>query len=248
MSNYFVTNSNNTTTSLTTFFNTSAPQTGPTTNYQESNGTDIGNLFTLYMFGSRSLCRFLTGTQDIGFYYQRDGFTRASVLTVNRQGQTVNPPGVFNMSPWYVSSVQMQLATWIWNLSTAAQSAPINYYLWFYYTFFYSGTSNLTCTLWGVCDNIATFYLNQGTGISMNGGWPATGVNPNRGNITIVPGLNYIRVCAYNLDSGSPAGLLIAITLVDSTGSAIVTTNGDWAISNSNSYDTGALTYNATAT
>jgi hypothetical protein len=81
----------------------------------------------------------------------------------------------------------------------------------------------------------------------MNGGWPASGnPNPNRGNITIVPGLNYIRVSAYNLNAGSPAGLLIAI--LNSSGNTIITTNGNWALSQSNSYNTGGLTYNATAT
>jgi len=237
MSNYFVNNSNS---SLTSFFSTEIPQTGPTTGYQESNGTDIANLFTLYRSGTRSLCNFLSGTTDIGNYYQRDPLSSVSVCVTNHSGQVVN--GVYNMSPWFVSSSQLSTAIWIWDITTAASSAPTFIYIWFYYTFFYSGAAN-TGTLWAVCDNFGTFFLNQGTGITIDGGWPTSG---NRGNISIVNGINYIRVCAYN--SGGPAGLLIA--LLDSDGNTITVTNSNWSISYSSdsTYNSGALIYNSTAT
>ena len=235
MSNYYVNS-----TSLTSFFNTQKPQSGPTTGYQQSNGTDIASLFTLYMFGTRSLCKYLSGTTDIGNYYQRDSFTIAPIC-VTYGSTTYN--GVYNMPPWYVTSSQMSTATWIWDRTTAASDAPVNQYLWFYYTFFYSGAAN-TGRLWAITDDQGTFYLNQGTGIGISGGWPTSG---DRGNISIVNGLNYIRVSAYN--QGGPAGLLISI--LDSGNNKIATTNGNWAISGPTAnYNTPsqALTYNSTAT
>lgn len=236
MSNYFVNNS-----SLTTFFNTQKPQTGPTTGYNQNDGSYIANLFTLYRSGTRSLCKFLSGTTDIGNYYQRDSLTIAPICVTNYSGTVVN--GVYSMTPWNVTSSQMSTAIWIWDRTTAANNAPANQYLWFYYTFYYSGSNNIG-TLWAICDDIGTFYLNQGTGIGIDGGWPASG---NRGNINIVNGLNYIRVCGYNIDG--PAGLLISI--LDSGGNVVATTNGDWSISGpTSSYNvpSQALTYNSTAT
>jgi hypothetical protein len=224
MSNYLV---NNTTTTLNNFYNTTNPQTGPTTNYQQNDGTDVGNNFKLYVYGARTACNYLVGSTDIGTYYQRD----------STSGTTTFNLGPANMSPWFVTTTQSQNARWIWNVENANITAPVNVFIWFYFTFFYNGAAN-TGTLYAACDNIGTFYLNNGTGIDISGGWPTNVTS----SVNIVNGLNFIRVCGYNL--GGPAGLLIAIS--DSSGTNIVNTNGSWVntISTNNTYNQGAEPFN----
>ena len=224
MSNYLV---NNTSTSLNNFYVTTNPQIGPTTNYIQDNGTDIGSNFKLYVYGTRKACNYLSGTTDIGTYYQYDS-TKAS-----------DDLGAYNIAPWNVTTSQTSNARWIWNNANAASSATAYIYIWFYFTFHYSGSAN-TGTLYAACDNHSTFYLNGGTGITIDGGWPTT----RQISISIVNGLNYIRVCAYN--SGGPAGLLIAIN--DSKGTNIVNTSSAWvnSISNNGKYNQGEQAFNTT--
>jgi hypothetical protein len=227
---------------LTTRYKTTNAQTGPNTNYKDV-VTDIGNSFKLYMFGSRNICKYYVGIKDIGNYYQFDAYTNA-IINDTRLGSSYS--GAYNMPPWNVTETKMQNAKWIWNNSDAANAVAPYVYLWFYYTFFYSGADN-TGTLYAVCDNIGTFYLNQGTGIVITSGWPGTNVSADRGNITIKNGLNYIRVSAYNDGPGNnPAGLLV--TIVDSNGTAVANSNSDWAYGTSNAYQAGADTYNTIAT
>ena len=224
MSNYLV---NNASTSLNNFYVTTNPQIGPTTNYQQNDGTDIGSNFKLYVYGTRKACNYISGTTDIGTYYQYD----------STSGTTTFDLGAFNISPWNVSTTQMSNARWIWNNANARTDAPTFVYIWFYFTFNYAGSAN-TGTLYATCDNFSTFYLNSGTGITINGGWPTAITS----SISIVNGLNYIRVCAYN--SGGPAGLLIAIN--DSSGTNIVNTSNAWVntISTNSTYNQGAQPFN----
>jgi hypothetical protein len=112
--------------------------------------------------------------------------------------------------------------------------------IWFYYTFYYSGSTNSTIELWAVTDDVGYFSLNQGGYIDISYGWPVTSVSTYRGYVTVVNGLNYIRVYAYN--NGGPAGLLISL-YDEYQGGSIATTNGNWAINIGD-----ALPYNPSAT
>jgi hypothetical protein len=224
MSNYLV---NNTSTNLNNFYVTTNSQIGPTTNYKQNDGTDIGSNFKLYVYGTRKACNYMSGTTDIGTYYQYD----------STSGTTTYDTGAYNTYPWYISTSQMANARWIWNTANARDSASSYVYIWFYYTFYYSGSAN-TGTLYSSCDDVGTFSLNGGTGININGGWPTA----RSSSISIVNGLNYIRVCAYNM--GGPAGLLIAI--YDSNGTNIVNTSTAWvnSVSTNSTYNQGGQPFN----
>jgi len=111
----------------------------------------------------------------------------------------------------------------IWNCVNADTIAPPNVYIWFYYSFYYSGPAN-TGTFYGFCDNNGYLYFNNTAIGDVNGGWG--GGNITR-SIPIQNGMNYIRITAYNAGSGNnPAGVLASI--YDSAGYFLAGTGPDW--------------------
>jgi hypothetical protein len=206
----------------------------PFNHYTIGGTVELDDNFSLYMFGTRSLTGFSESGTDLGFYFQVDAPTYANDL------------GAYNVAnPWGgAQGAKFQYARWIWNEAGAIASAVANSYMWYYYTFYYTGAAN-TGTVYGICDNYAGFYLNGAYVGSMDGGW-GTGSNGNSFSISIVNGMNYIRIAAYN--GGGPAGLIVA--LYNSAGTNIVNTNGNWAVATSTTYNDAstAKTFNATAT
>ena len=197
--------------------------------YYLTNSNSNLNKLMLYVYGTRTNSSpvFKINGVDIIKYFQQDSVTYADEL------------GNYTLSPWGTQNARFKYARWIWNDPNAASTASANINLWFYYTFYYSGASN-TGTVYGMCDNVANFWFN-GTSIgSIGGGW-ATGSNGTSYSISIVNGLNYIRVAAYNDGTGA-AGLLV--TLYDSGGNHITSSSRDWVVTTSSSYNTGAYTFN----
>jgi len=192
---------------------------------------------TLYMHGTRTSSNYLINGDDIGRFFQVDNFTKAIDL------------GEYNIaianSTWGgQQSTIFSSARWIWNVAGAISGAPANVYLWFYYTFYYSSASN-TGKINVICDSNANVYFNGVDKGAANSGWGQNSVG-NEKTITIVNGLNYIRIAAYNYGTVSnSAGLLV--TVRDSAGNTIANSNSDWAfsVSTNNTYNSGSLTYNA---
>lgn len=186
------------------------------------------------MFGTRSLSGFSESGTDLGFYFQVETPTYANDL------------GAYNVAnPWGgAQGTKFQYARWIWNEAGAVNDAAAYSYMWYYYTFYYTGSQN-TGTVYGICDDVGRFYLNGSDVGSMGGGWGPNS-NGNSFSVSIVNGMNYIRISAYN--SGGPAGLIVA--LYNSEGTNIVNTNSNWAVATSTSYNDAstAKTFNATAT
>jgi hypothetical protein len=168
------------------------------------------------MFGKRETVRFEIGGADIGKYFQQDStFSRAIQLSSSNAAWDIwVPPTVTN---------KFASAKFIWNVANADISAPVNVYIWFYYTVYYSGTSTKSCKLYGIIDNVANIFINDDAVISLDNTVSAsTGYTVN-----IIPGLNYIKVLAWNSDSyANPAGL--KLTIVDGA-TLIIATNSDWA-------------------
>jgi hypothetical protein len=192
-----------------------------------TNNRDISNNFTLYMYGTVQNSFFRTNNIDIGNLLQVDSFTSAVELSSNTS----------NMSPWNNNDTHIQPAKWIWNISSAASSAPANIFLWFYYSFYYTDSQN-TGTIYISADNYSTTYINGGSGIVCNVFNTCTVQT-----FTILNGFNYIRTSTYNGESESnPAGLIIAI--YDSNSIYVCGTNNTWTMSTSSGYQTGALSYN----
>jgi hypothetical protein len=96
-----------------------------------------------------------------------------------------------------------QYARWIWG-NKIMEGINEGYAYWFYYTFYYDGNTN-TGTIYGACDDAAYLYFNN-TAIGSISGNYNTGASgaTNNYSVSIVKGLNYIRVAAYN--GGSTKG------------------------------------------
>ena len=179
-------------TSLLTIFNITNPQDGPVTGYLQS-GTDIGTKFKLYMHGTREKCFYNITIDnvkyDLGFFFQKDSFSPVQQL------------GLYNMSPWNITTGATGMNSntyWIWPTSNANLNAPGSsdgYYYWFYYTFYYNGSQN-SGKIYSCCDNYSKIYFNNVFIANNNGGYGGSVVNTN--NVTINPGLNYLRISAYN--------------------------------------------------
>jgi len=155
-------------------------------------GTDeLDDHFSLYVHGTRSKSYFLEGGTDLGYYFQVD-----SVLKVIEIGAYVNSivGGTANNAK-YVN------AKWIWP-SYTMQGINDGYTFWFYYTFYYSGSAN-TGTIYGACDDYAYLYFNSTAIGTLSGAYATTGAT-NSYSVSIVNGLNYIRIAAYN--GGSTSG------------------------------------------
>lgn len=212
--------------------NTKYQTTGPgkiLNTFYRTNQIDVSNNFTLYMHGTVLPTSFFrTNNIDIGNLLQVDNFTSAIELS---------PTNTYNMGPWNNTQTNLAPAKWIWNITDAATSAPPNIYLWFYYSFYYTGSQNQG-TIYISADNNSTTYMNGGTGIVSNIFTTSTVQT-----VTILNGFNYIRTSTYNAGTeANPAGLIIAI--YDSNSIYVCGTNNTWAMSTSSAYNTEALPYN----
>jgi hypothetical protein len=232
---------------LLNIYKTTNPISLPLDHYLINRSQQLDDKFSLYKFGTRKKSYFLENGVDIGSLFQIDSENFSFEL------------GVYSMAPWNMSTTSSKFvnAKWIWNISTAATSAPGSgnnpaVFLWYYYTF-YSNTAN-TGTIYGSIDNQGIIYLNGTAVLSNSGGsWP----NGTNGSINILKGLNYIRVACYNdgidTNNTNPAGLLVAV--YDSGNNNIANTNSNWSwsqVASSNNtianYTSGGITFNATAT
>ena len=214
--------------------NTRYKTTGPgkiLNTFFRTNNRDISNNFTLYMHGTVLPTSFFrTNNIDFGNLLQVDNFTSAIELS---------PTNTYNMGPWNNNETKLAPAKWIWNIaSAAAGTTPFNIYLWFYYSFYYTGSQNQG-TIYISADNNSTTYINGGTGIISDN----TYTTSSNTTFTILNGFNYIRTSAYNAGTTTnPAGLIIAV--YDSNSIYVCGTNNTWAMSTSSAYTIGALAYN----
>jgi hypothetical protein len=236
MSNFYLSKG----TKLSSIYNVTAPQTGPATNYLES-GTDIKSKFLLYMFGTCKNSGYLVKGVDIGASYQIDAIgSSASNNALGFSGGSsknyANELGNYTLAVWGgAQGAVFANAKWIWNDPAGASGCVANSYMWFYSTFYYSGSS-VNGRAYGICDDVAYFYLN-GTGIgTFSAGWGA-GSNGNNYAITLIQGINYIKIAAYN--TGGPAGLIA--TFYDGASVNVANTNGSWAFTLSSAYQSGSL-------
>ena len=189
-----------------------------------------------YMHGKRNPTGFKVNDIDIGQYFQQtlpfDGsYGHCFEIEYNAFGTVAN-----------ISDTDARVI-WPENIVASQTSFTNSVYYWLYYTFYYGGSANTGNMYWR-CDNYAYIYFNN-TGI---------GNSSNSLSISILNGLNYIRVAAYNagaVGTGNPGGFYAA--LKNSGGSVVAVTNTNWTwsltpstYSTDASYSdiTGALTYN----
>jgi hypothetical protein len=177
------------------------------------------------MYGTVQNSFFRTNNIDIGNLLQVDSFISAIELS---------PTNTYDMAPWNNTTLQLAPAKWIWNISSAATDAPVNVYIWFYISFYYTGSQN-TGTIYIATDNFSSTYINGGSEILCS--VFSTTVSE---TFTMLSGFNYIRTSTYN--SGGPAGLIIAV--YDSNSIYVCGSNNTWTMSTSSGYQTGALPYN----
>lgn len=201
MSSFFRSNNND----LYTIYKTVNPIPIPLNHYLINTSQQLDNNFSLYKYGTRKKSYFRENGVDIGSLFQVDAETFVNILG-----------GSYNIYPWGINSTLFQNANWIWATANANISSPgsdAGIFYWFYYSFYYSGEPN-TGKIHGICDNIALIFFNNSTSIEISGGWNqgASGTTTNA-NISIVKGLNYIRVAAYNIGSGTTnvSGLNVTI-------------------------------------
>jgi len=186
---YFLTNQKNI---YTTFL--TGPLTVPLNYYKTiSNNEQLTNKL-YYIHGTRKRSFFLENGVDIGSLLQYDTVTYVFLL-----GTT------YNTYPWGINPIVFQYANWIWSTAHANISSPGSTdgkFYWFYYSFYYSGEAN-TGKIHGICDNTGLMFFNNSSGIA-TGSWNQgiNGVTTNA-NISIVKGINYIRVAAFNYGSGT---------------------------------------------
>jgi len=180
-----------------------------------------------YMHGTRSNTGFKVNGIDIGQYFQQtlpfDGsYGYCFEIEYNAFGTVAN-----------ISDTDAKI---IWPENTGIpQGSDGNVYYWLYYTFYYGGSAN-TGTMYWRCDDAAYLYFNNA----------AIGNSSNTLSISIVNGLNYIRVAAYNgggVGPGNPGGFYAA--LKDSGGNVVAVTNSNWTWSLvPSAYSTTSLYYN----
>ena len=223
-------------TNLISIYNTTKPQIGPVTRYLQS-GIDLGNKFTLYMHGTREKCNYNTTIgdvkYDVGYFFQKDAFLPVKVI------------GIYYMAPWNITIGATGLNNntyWIWATSGANIDAPGssngNYY-WFYFTFYYNGSQNIG-KIYSACDNISKIYFNNIFIAQNDGGW--VGSNVNIKNVSIQPGLNYLRIAAYNLGYGN------ILSSISGYSSSSVNGNNMVYTFNTVGNNTGSIRFNSNAT
>jgi len=140
--------------------------------------------------------------------------------------------GAYNTGPWGCWDFVDKNAQWIWYTPNAAGNAPNNTGapITLISKFNYTGTGYARATIYGICDNTSTVYLN-GTNVGkIEGGWGWGWGGNGRGiaiSVSIQPGLNYI--CAEVTNWGGPAGFILSI--LDSNNRVLFNTTTSWKYS-----------------
>jgi len=133
--------------------------------------------------------------------------------------------GDYNIGPWGVRDFLDKSAKWIWYTRNAQRNAPNNVGspVTLIGSFNFTGSRYTNASIYGICDNASSVYLNGALVGRIDGGWGGGGRGI-RINVVLPPGLNYISVEVQNM--GGPAGLLLSI--LDSSNRSIVNTNSSW--------------------
>ena len=201
-----------------------------------------------YMHGTRDSTGFKVSGIDIGQYFQQTLPYDSYGYCFETNYFTIHNLGVFNAFTWIVGD-----AKGIWPENTLSNqyitTASVSY--WLYYTFYYGGTAN-TGTIGCWVDNIAYIHFNNsaiGTVADQTG-------SPSTYSISIVNGLNYVRVACYNGGAAVNPAIFIAV-LKDASSNVVAVTNSNWTWSlTPSTYATtslyrdfsGALTFYTTPT
>jgi hypothetical protein len=168
--------------------------------------TDIVQNRPLYMHGSRNPLGFRINNIDIGHYYQQTPLIDGSYgycYNVN----TTTIPALLKASD----------AAFIWSENNSLAQTTVSY--WLYYTFNYTG-SNYSGTMYSYVDDYAVIYLNNIYVANIN--YP----NINTTSVTLVYGLNYIRVGVFN--TAVDSGFIAAIYDGASTPVLVAKTSQNW--------------------
>ena len=178
----------------------------------------------LYMHGPRNPSGYSVNGIDIGYYYQQsspiDG-KYGYCFTLNRS--YVREPDT--------ASVKLREygSPLIWpentDLGQTTNSLP-NVSYWLYYTFNYTG-SYYNGTVYLLADNVAVVYLNNK--YVTNHRWGSSVVSTSA-SITLVHGLNYIRVGVANTEIRGANGSFFTAVFVDGAPTPVVVakTNQNW--------------------
>lgn len=184
------------------------------TNKYTINNNTIQFNSPLYMYGTRKQSNYLIDGVDIGYYYQYNTTTPAIVV------------GGVSTGTWGTMNTVFTNAYWIWNAENTAVSAVTNEQLYFYHTFFNSG-SPYTGRCYIAVDNIGTFTFNNIFIGNCNGGYG----NNSQGfifDVNVVTGLNYIKISGLNAGTANnPAGCIFAMT---KSGINIINSGADWYV------------------
>ena len=168
--------------------------------------SDIVQNRPLYMHGSRNPSGFRINNIDIGHYYQQTPLIDGSYgycYNVN----TTTIPAILMASD----------AAFIWSENNSLAQTTVSY--WLYYTFNYTG-SNYSGTMYSYVDDYAVIYLNNIYVTNINH------PNTNTTSVTLVYGLNYIRVGIFN--TGVDSGFIAAIYDGATTPVLVAKTSQNW--------------------
>ena len=228
---------NSTTDITTTNVNTVLPIAGvygfapliPNTQLSSYYARQSNTLFSnspYYMHGTRNRTGFQKNGVDIGFYFQQTppydgsyGYCFETNYTNNTNAGISNIYGTEAKIIWPENAADGQATT----------TDPI-YAYWLYYTFYYSGTAN-NGTFYAEVDDVAYLYFNNTAigQITYANTFGNTAISTAPANyysytISIVNGLNYIRVACYN--AATLCGFYAS--LKDSGGNVVAVTNSNW--------------------
>lgn len=199
------------------------------------NGTNPFSNIPMYKEGAtRSPIGFQLSGADIGYYYQpNDGLL----------GYCYDVSTTYSHPSFVYSQITSSTATDIW-INTGATSAQGNSY-WLYYSFYYSGSS-YSGTFHAAIDCSGYLYFNT-IGKGLITAKPAINNTGNTGGIpvTLVRGLNYIRVATYTNAAGTnPCAFIAAI--YDGASNVVAVSSKHWSWANTTAgYASPSLYYNA---
>lgn len=133
--------------------------------------------------------------------------------------------GSFNMGPWSAVNFIDNTASWIWWTQNAQYDAPANSVVpvTLVTTFNYTGSSFLNATIYCMCDNFSSVYLNSSLVGNVINGWEGGGSGI-KFPILISPGMN--SVYAEVLNYGGPAGFIM--TILDGNNKVLFNTDSSW--------------------
>ena len=150
------------------------------------------------------------------------GINMANYSSVYVLGSVTSPP-------WSVTNFPDTNAKWIWYVSNAQKSAPVNTGspITFIYGYNYAGSSYVNATVYALNDDSGDWYLNSIKQSTVKGGWD--NVQNSRFDITLSPGMNYLQCVAIN--NSGPAGLIATVIRKD-TNEVLFNSNSDWKFTN----------------